>query len=112
MTFTYNARLTSRRDRIRFHAGDVDPDNQGLSDEEIDAIILDEGNDFLAAANVRDAIMARWMQRSQLADRRQLGDHEQEYDFEHGPGAYAQTTHLLRLKGLRSAGRKTTRIMS
>lgn len=58
MAFTYTPFATDK-DRVRFHIGDVDSTAQIYSDEEINAIIVEEGAWKKAVLACLDGIIAR-----------------------------------------------------
>ena len=111
MTFTFTGKLDTPLDRIRSIVGDVDPERPGLQDEEVLAIAANAGNDYLAAADCRDRILTRWLQRAELTDRRDLGDSQIEYDLQYGPGPYKKETARIRLKGMHKSGIPTVRLI-
>lgn len=55
MSWSYNPGA-STRDWVRFRIGDTDTTDQLLSDEEINAALSDEGNQYAAAAVCAEAI--------------------------------------------------------
>jgi len=59
MTWTYVNSGNSTRDKVRFLCGDTNILNQLIQDEDIDAILLDYSNPFMAAAEACDAIAAK-----------------------------------------------------
>lgn len=58
MAFTYDPTLASNRDWVRFLIGDRTQPNV-LDDEEIDAVLVEEANKYLAAARCGRFILAR-----------------------------------------------------
>lgn len=50
MSWTYDTSLATDRDLLRFRIGDVDTDDQQLSNEELDALLSANGDDVLKAA--------------------------------------------------------------
>lgn len=49
MTFTYSVPFQSDRDRVRFHIGDVDALHSKFTDEELDAVLIQSGNNWQQA---------------------------------------------------------------
>jgi hypothetical protein len=58
MGATYDPRLTTARDRVRFLLHDTDPNDAAMRDTEIDYMLSVEPNEMLAAARLGDIIMA------------------------------------------------------
>jgi len=58
MTATYNSSLPSDKDWVRFVLGDRDGSSAVLQDEEINEILAEEANKYLAAAICGEAVLA------------------------------------------------------
>jgi hypothetical protein len=56
MTFTYDRTLPTDRDWVRFLIGDTTDSTNRLQDEEIDAVLREEPNKYLAAARCGERI--------------------------------------------------------
>lgn len=66
MAWTYSGDpASSEKDYVRFLVGDTDTNDQLVQDEEIEAVLADEGNVSLAAAIIAEAIAGKY---SRLAD--------------------------------------------
>ena len=59
MTWSYSNAGNSDRDKVRFLCGDTNTNNQLVSDEDIDTILLEYPDQFMAAAETCDAISAK-----------------------------------------------------
>jgi hypothetical protein len=59
MSLTYSPTLDTDRDWVRMQIGDRDLDNATFEDEEIDAILAEEANKYLAAARLGEIILGR-----------------------------------------------------
>ena len=64
MAWTYD--VTTNRGKVRFMVGDTDTTDQLLTDAEVDFLLGEEGNNYLAAASAAKAIAAKY---SRQADR-------------------------------------------
>lgn len=60
MSWTYNPSLNTSRDRVRLYIGDTDTDDQQLSNEEIDAMLLLDASVFAAAAMAARTLAAKY----------------------------------------------------
>lgn len=60
MAWTYSSALSTNRDRVRFLIGDTDTNDQQLQDSEIDWVLTQEGNVYLAAAKSCQALAAKY----------------------------------------------------
>lgn len=60
MSATYDPNLATDMDWVRFQVGDRDVSNALLQDEEINAILAEEENKYLAAARCGNVILARF----------------------------------------------------
>lgn len=68
MTFTYSVPFAADRDRVRFAIGDTDSSAPKLTDEEIDAMIDEEGSWQKATLACIDSLLARLSQPDFRAD--------------------------------------------
>lgn len=59
MAWTYNSALAADRDKVRFLAQENDAANQLVQDEEIDFLLAQEANVYMAAASVVEMVAAR-----------------------------------------------------
>jgi hypothetical protein len=59
VSFTYDFTLAEDRDWVRFILRDIQQDRHLLEDEEIDAILAEEANKFLAAARLGETLLAK-----------------------------------------------------
>lgn len=59
MSFTYDPALVSDRDWVRFFVADRIQARAVLADEEIDALLTEEANKYLAAARAGEMMLAR-----------------------------------------------------
>lgn len=59
MPFTYDSGLSSDRDWVRLLSGDRVSAQMKLEDEEIDGLLREESNKYLAAARACEIILAR-----------------------------------------------------
>ena len=59
MPFSYDPGLSSDRDWVRLLSGDRVADQMRLADEEIDALLREESNKYLAAARACELLLAR-----------------------------------------------------
>ena len=59
MSATYDPTLPTDRDWVRFLVGDRVVASNILEDEEIDALLLEEANKYLAAARAGEVILSR-----------------------------------------------------
>jgi len=59
MAWTYDATLSTDKDKVRYLVGDTNTDDQMIQDEEILGMILDNPNIYRAAAAVCRAVGAR-----------------------------------------------------
>jgi hypothetical protein len=60
MTASYDSSLRSEKDWVRMMIGDDDPATATLQDEEIDALLVEEANKYLAAAAALCVLQGRW----------------------------------------------------
>ena len=61
MTWTYSGNpATSDRDKVRFLVFDTDTNEQLINNEEIDWLLSEQSNIYLAAANAAEAIAAKF----------------------------------------------------
>ena len=60
MTWTYNASVSTDRDKIRLLIGDTDTNDQLLSDEEIDFVITQQPNVYYSAAQCCETIAGKF----------------------------------------------------
>ncbi len=56
MAWTYDSSLSNDKDRVRFLVGDVDTNAQLVQDEEIQWVLSQEANVYMAAASVAETI--------------------------------------------------------
>ena len=70
MTWSYNENLTTDRDKVRFRIGDTDTDDQLLSNETIDALLVIRNDVVLASIDSVQAILAKF---AREIDRQALG---------------------------------------
>lgn len=59
MSATYDPNLSRDLDWVRFQVGDRDIDDPQLQDQEIEAMLAEEPNKYLAAARAGEAIVSR-----------------------------------------------------
>lgn len=74
---SYDPTLGTDRDWVRFLIGDrvVVPETAAkLTNEEIDAVVADEANKFLAAARCLEALYAQWKAQGADVVEKQVGD--------------------------------------
>lgn len=64
MSWNYSASSTENKDRVRRAVGDTDKDDQLISDEEIEAVLVDQPVVNYAAAAVADLISAKFARRA------------------------------------------------
>jgi hypothetical protein len=82
MTFTYDGSLATDVEKVRFDIGDTQendgprPDSSNYSDEEITAIIAQEGNFGKAIARMYEVLAAEW---SAAAGRVEMADYKEDY---------------------------------
>lgn len=60
MTATYEPTLPTDRDWVRLLIGDSTTATARLQDEEIDALLVEESNKYLAAARALEVLHTRW----------------------------------------------------
>ena len=60
MSWSYSDSLSSDRDKLRFKIGDVDTNDQLLSNELLDALLTTRGDPTLAAINAVEGILAKF----------------------------------------------------
>ena len=60
MTWSYNENLSTDRDKVRFRIGDTDTDDQLLSNETIDALLVIRNDVVLASIDSVQAILAKF----------------------------------------------------
>ena len=60
ITWTYNASVSTDRDKIRLLIGDTDTTDQLLSDEEIDFVITQQPNVYYAAAQCCETVAGKF----------------------------------------------------
>ena len=70
MTWSYNENLNTDRDKVRFRIGDTDTDDQLLSNETIDALLVIRNDVVLASIDSVQAILAKF---AREIDRQALG---------------------------------------
>lgn len=70
MTWSYNENLSTDRDKVRFRIGDTDTDDQLLSNETIDALLVIRNDVVLASIDSVQAILAKF---AREIDRQALG---------------------------------------
>lgn len=70
MTWSYNENLSTDRDKVRFRIGDTDTDDQLLSNETIDALLVIRNDVVLASIDSVQAILAQF---AREIDRQALG---------------------------------------
>lgn len=67
MTWSYLPSLATDKDRVRLKIGDTDTTSQLFSDEEIEALLTDNGDDvFETAAQLCDALATKYARRGNL----------------------------------------------
>lgn len=97
MTATYDVNLATDKDWVRFKIGDsvVDPETRAkLQDEEIEAVLAEESNKWLAAARLAESILAK----RQGATSKSVGD----LSISYGDGSDSSYRGLI--KDLREEG--------
>lgn len=104
MTFTFDVSLATDRDKARVLCGDIDADRVGLQDETYDSVLGEWPNVWLAAAEIRDLLLAKWQARQGLQDIREIGDSRQEFDLRHGPTEWQKATARIRRRGQQTNG--------
>ena len=98
MTWTYSGDpASSDRDEVRFLVGDTDTNDQLVTDEEIAYAVANEGNNYLAAAEICRAIAAKF---AKLVDK-SVGDLRIAYNQRQQ--AYKDLMKMLTTRGNRSA---------
>lgn len=60
MSWSYSDSLSTDRDKLRFKIGDVDTDEQLLSNELLDALLTARGSPTLAAIDAVEGILAKF----------------------------------------------------
>ena len=70
MSWTYSDALTTDRDKLRFRIGDVDTNDQLLSNETLDALLDTRASPILAAIDAVEGILAKF---AREIDRSALG---------------------------------------
>ncbi len=60
MSWSYSDSLSTDRDRLRFKIGDVDTNDQLLSNELLDALLTTRGDPTLAAIDAVEGILAKF----------------------------------------------------
>jgi hypothetical protein len=70
MSWSYSDALTTDRDKLRFRIGDVDTNDQLLSDELLDALLDARASPILAAIDAVEGILAKF---AREIDRSALG---------------------------------------
>jgi len=94
MAATYSITLDSDKDWVRFLSGDRDTTNARLQDEEINALLVEEKNKYLAAARACDLIMSR----ANGLVMKQVGDLKLQFGGS-AQDAYSRHAKLLRERG-------------
>ena len=70
MAWSYSDSLSTDRERLRFRIGDVDTNEQLLSNETLDALLTARGDPILAAIDAVEGILAKF---AREIDRQALG---------------------------------------
>jgi hypothetical protein len=60
LTATYDPALSTDRDWVRLLVNDTDDADAKLENEEIDALLVEEANKYLAAAAALEVLYTRW----------------------------------------------------
>jgi len=60
MSWSYSDSLSTDRDKLRFKIGDVDTNDQLLSNELLDALLTERGDPTLAAIDAVEGILAKF----------------------------------------------------
>jgi hypothetical protein len=95
MTASYDASLPSDRDWVRFLIGDRDTDNPIHQDEEIDALLIEERNKYMAAFRAGQVIVAQ----DQGIVEKAVGDLRLDRGDDSAKNAYSQYLLTLQKKG-------------
>jgi hypothetical protein len=115
MAFSYDDRLTTDRDRVRFYIQDTvsdsgpKPGGDNFSDDEIDGLVTLEGSWQKAAAGALEVLAALWGQYvdTQVGPRREqlsqtaarYAQMAQQWRSRHGSTAVAGVRHMTRVDG-------------
>jgi hypothetical protein len=90
--FTYNANLVEDKDQVRFLVQDTDPLRALFQDTEIDWVLEEEQNVYMAAARLCDIIIIR----ARDIKRKRVGDLDIIYDVD----KYLTMANQFRARGL------------
>ena len=104
MAFSFDISLATDRDKVRILCGDIDESRPGFDDETYNALVENWPNVWLAAAEIRDLLLAKWQNRQALQDRRDLSDSRQGFDLSTGPKAWQAATARIRRRGQQQSG--------
>ena len=98
MSFSYDNTLASDRDWVRFLLSDTVEADATLTDEEIDAVLLETANKYCAAVLLGGTMVGRWTVAGAGVVEKRVGD----LSITYGSGESASGAFGDYLKGLRA----------
>jgi hypothetical protein len=104
LTTTYDSSLSTNRDWVRFLIGDTDSSDYQLQDEEIDAILVEQSNKYLAAARALSGLQGRWAGVGRGVAEKQVGRLRKRWGGVEGSNAVAISDRIAELRQLGTPG--------